>query len=114
MAVLTNKPVKISRAILDGLGISHFFRQVYGGNSFETKKPDPLGMNTLLEEFGLAPRQTMLVGDSITDVQTARNADTWVAAVTYGLGSHRLDELPPDILLDSLTQLPAYLNGAAA
>lgn len=113
MAVLTNKPVRISRAILEGLGMDGFFRRIYGGNSFETKKPDPQGLNTLLGEFGLEPRQAMVVGDSVTDVQTARNAGTWVAGVTYGIGSDRLGEMPPDILLDSLTQLPSYLDGQA-
>jgi phosphoglycolate phosphatase len=112
LAVLTNKPVKFSRAILDGLGLAPYFRQVYGGNSFETKKPDPFGMNALLSEFRIEPRQAMLVGDSIVDIQTARNAGTWSAGVTYGLGSAKLDTLPPDILLDTLADLPACLDGA--
>ncbi len=110
LAVLTNKPVKFSRAILDGLGLSPFFRQVYGGNSFERKKPDPVGMNALLAEFQLSPREAMLVGDSVIDVQTARNAGTWSAGVTYGLGSDKLESLPPDILLDSLADLPKMLG----
>ncbi len=109
LAVLTNKPVKFSHAILGGLGIASYFRQVYGGNSFETKKPDPFGMNTLLSEFQVTPRQAMLVGDSVVDIQTARNAGTWSAGVSYGLGSAQLPTLPPDILLDSLADLPAYL-----
>jgi len=111
LAVLTNKPVKFSRAILDGLGLVPYFRQVYGGNSFETKKPDPFGMNTLLSEFRIEPRQAMLVGDSIVDIQTARNAGTWSAGVTYGLGSAKLNTLPPDIFLDTLADLPAHLDG---
>ena len=110
LAVLTNKPVKFSRAILDGLGLSPYFRQVYGGNSFEKKKPDPTGMNTLLAEFQLSPREAMLVGDSIVDIETARNAGTWSAGVTYGLGSAKLNTLPPDILLDTLADLPAHLG----
>ena len=53
MAVLTNKPVRVSRDIVAGLGLSGSFFQVYGGNSFETKKPDPLGANTLMQEAGV-------------------------------------------------------------
>lgn len=113
LAILTNKPVRFSRKILDGLGLTPFFRQVYGGNSFDTKKPDPLGLNTLLAEFGVEPRQAILVGDSIVDVQTARNAGTWSVGVTYGLGSARLATLPPDVLLDTLADLPACLDGSA-
>ncbi|HVB98740.1 MAG TPA: HAD-IA family hydrolase [Candidatus Dormibacteraeota bacterium] len=110
LAVLTNKPVRFSRSILEGLGLLGLFRQVYGGNSFEKKKPDPVGMNALLGEFGIDPRQAMLVGDSIVDIRTARNAGTWAAGVTYGFGSSQLDADPPDILLDSLAQLPERLG----
>ena len=110
MAILTNKPVRISRAILEGLGLAPYFRYIYGGNSFERKKPDPMGTEVLLRDFGMAPREAMIVGDSEVDVQTARNANTWACGVTYGLGSARLADFPPDILVDSLTELPAYLD----
>src|SRR5256885_4743606 len=49
MAVLSNKPVNPSRAIVEALGLADFFLKVYGGNSFETKKPDPFGVKTLLK-----------------------------------------------------------------
>lgn len=111
LAVLTNKPVRFSVAIIEGLGIARYFRYVYGGNSFEKKKPDPIGVETLLRDFQAQPRQAMVVGDSEVDVQTARNAGTWACGVTYGLGSDRLPQCAPDLLLDSLTELPAILNG---
>lgn len=110
MAVLTNKPVRISRDILKGLGIADYFQYVYGGNSFETKKPHPQGVEVLLRDYGAAPREAMMVGDSEIDVQTARNSGIWCCGVTYGLGSHRLAEYPPDLLLDSLEELPARLK----
>jgi phosphoglycolate phosphatase len=111
MAVLTNKPVRFSEDIVKGLGLSRYFRFVYGGNSFQTKKPDPAGMAVLLRDFGIAPSEAMIVGDSEVDVLTARNAGTWACGVTYGLGLEKLAEYPPDLLLDSLEQLPAHLNG---
>ncbi len=111
MAVLTNKPVRFSELILEGLGLSAYFQFVYGGNSFATKKPDPAGMAVLLRDFGAAPREAMVVGDSEVDVQTARNAGTWACGVTYGLGSERLAEYPPDLLVDSLEELVVYLDG---
>lgn len=113
MAVLTNKPVRFSQLILEGLGLAGYFRFVYGGNSFETKKPDPAGMEVLLRDFQAAPKEAMLVGDSEVDVQTARNAGTWACGVTYGLGSERLAEYPPDLLVDSLEELAGYLDGAS-
>src|SRR6202795_1758803 len=112
MAVLTNKPVGASRGILQGLGLAEIFRIIYGGNSFERKKPDPMGVETILREFGAAPAQVMFVGDSEIDVQTARNAGTWICGVTYGFGSPRLSEFPPDVLVDNLTELLPHLSGA--
>ncbi len=110
MAVLTNKPVNFSRTILDGLGLSRYFRFVYGGNSFEKKKPHPLGVETLLRELGSQPQEAMIVGDSEIDIQTARNSGIWACGVTYGLGTQSLKKFPPDLMLDSLIELPAYLN----
>jgi phosphoglycolate phosphatase len=114
MAVLTNKPVRFSREILEGLGMARYFGYVYGGNSFERKKPDPMGVEVLLKDWGLNAPEAMMVGDSEVDVQTARNAGTWACGVTYGLGSARLAEFPPDILLDSLSELPACLDNHAS
>jgi len=111
MAVLTNKPVRFSKGILDGLGIAGYFRFVYGGNSFQTKKPDPEGVNVLLRDLAVAPLEAMMIGDSAVDVRTARNAGTWACGVTYGLGAEGLRAHPPDLMLDSLAELPAHLSG---
>lgn len=110
MAVLTNKPVRVSRRILEGLGLAKYFRAVYGGNSFDTKKPDPLGAMRILEEFDTAPAEALMVGDSEVDVQTARNAGTFAAAVNYGFGTHNRDAYPADIYLDCLTDLVKVLR----
>lgn len=111
MAVLTNKPVRFSQAILDGLGLARYFRFVYGGNSFERKKPDPLGVEILLRDLSAAPREAMMVGDSEVDVRTARNAGIWACGVSYGLGVEGLAANLPDLMVDSLADLPARLNG---
>jgi len=111
MAVLTNKPVAFSRAILQGLGLIRYFEYVYGGNSFEKKKPDPMGVTVLLRDLNSAPHEAMIIGDSEVDVRTARNAGIWACGVTYGLGIDGLRANPPDLLLDSLTELPRHLNG---
>jgi len=109
MAVLTNKPVRVSNRILEGLGLAKYFRAVYGGNSFETKKPDPLGAKKILEELGAAAEQTMMIGDSEVDIQTARNAGTFAVAVNYGFGAHDRATYPADVYLDRLTELPVLL-----
>src|SRR6266446_1242505 len=110
MAVLTNKPVRVSVRILEGLGLAKYFRAVYGGNSFETKKPDPLGANTILREFAASPNEAILIGDSEVDVQTARNAGTLAAAVNYGFGTHDRAAYPADAYLDRLTDLVSLLS----
>jgi phosphoglycolate phosphatase len=110
MAVLTNKPVRISVRILNELGLSQYFRAIYGGNSFETKKPDPLGARTILRELGAAPGEALLVGDSEVDVQTARNAGTLAAVVNYGFGVHDRGAYPADIYLERFDELVTVLG----
>jgi phosphoglycolate phosphatase len=114
MAVLTNKPRRISVRILDALGLAGHFRAIYGGNSFETKKPDPLGANKILSELRAAPRSAMVIGDSEVDVQTARNAGTMAAAVNYGFGVHDRAAYPADIYLDTLADLVPLLGDKLA
>jgi phosphoglycolate phosphatase len=105
MAVLSNKPVVPSRAIVEALGLGSFFVQTYGGNSFATKKPDPEGARKLLEENGVRPEETAIVGDSHVDVETGRNAGLWTVSVSYGFAPHTLKEALPDVLVDSPHEL---------
>jgi phosphoglycolate phosphatase len=105
MAVLSNKPVGPSKAIVDALGLSQYFFQVYGGNSFRTKKPDPAGVEALLAESGARAEETVIIGDSDVDIITARNAGAFSVGVTYGLAPHTLEDAPPDVLVDHPTEL---------
>jgi phosphoglycolate phosphatase len=109
LAVLTNKPVRISNIILEGLGIGNWFFRVYGGNSFSAKKPDPIGIHTLREESGIAAERTVMVGDSKVDILTARHAGVYSVGLTYGLQPESLVEVPPDLLLDRMEDLIAHL-----
>jgi phosphoglycolate phosphatase len=112
LAVLTNKPVRFSQAIVDGLGLGDHFFRVYGGNSFEQKKPDPVGIERLLEESGIARESTIMVGDSNVDVRTARNAQVLACGVTYGFQPESFEQDPPDLMIDNMTQLVDYVfNG---
>jgi phosphoglycolate phosphatase len=110
MAVLTNKPVRASRDILAGLGLSQHFFQTYGGNSFETKKPDPFGAQTLMTEVSAQADETVMVGDSEVDVLTARNANLWSIGVTYGFAPQTLERTHPDILVDTPQELAQALT----
>ena len=105
MAVLTNKPVVPSRAIVEALGLAPFFLQTYGGNSFATKKPDPEGARQLLAEAGAQPEESAIVGDSHVDVETGRNTGLWTVGVTYGFAPHTLHDPQPDVLVDTPHEL---------
>ncbi len=110
MAVLTNKPVGASHDICAALQLSQFFFQIYGGNSFATKKPDPHGLLTLVRDAGVTPKQTIMIGDSDVDVLTARNAGAWSLGCTFGLAPHSLEAALPDILVDHASQWCAALG----
>ena len=105
MAVLTNKPVNPSRAIVEALGVAEFFTSVYGGNSFPTKKPDPQGLLTILNETNSAPEESVMIGDSSIDIVTGRNANLWTCGVTYGFAPHTLDDAKPDVVVDTPQEL---------
>lgn len=113
MAVLTNKPVRFSQAIVDGLGLSRHFFRVYGGNSFEQKKPHPVGIETLLAECNASRQGTLMVGDSSVDVQTARNAQIAVCGVTWGFQPETFAACPPDFLIHHPDELASHVIGHA-
>ena len=98
--------------ILEALDISKYFQAIYGGNSFETKKPDPLGAKTILSEFKVKNAgDAMMIGDSEVDIQTARNADMIATAVNYGFGIHDRSQHPADIYLDRMSDLLEVVDG---
>jgi phosphoglycolate phosphatase len=104
MAVLTNKPVNPSRDICAHFGLAPFFFQNYGGNSFHTKKPDPHGLLSLIDEatvlagHAISPADTVMIGDTDIDVLTARNCGAHSIGCTFGFKPHSLTTAPPDYL----------------
>ena len=108
MAVLTNKPLRMSQHIVSGLGVAGNFLRVYGGNSFEFKKPNPIGIRTLMEITGIPADRTIMVGDSSVDIQTARNAGVLCCGVTYGFQPETLLDPPPDVTVDRMEQFAEW------
>ena len=109
MAVLTNKPERFSRDLVAGLGLGEWFARVYGGNSFQTKKPDPHGLRLIMRELRFGPARTLMIGDSSVDVLTARNAGTDCAGVSYGLRPQDFKRHRPDFLVDDMRDLAAVM-----
>jgi phosphoglycolate phosphatase len=110
MAVLSNKPVRPSRDIVQALGLGDYFVRIYGGNSFVTKKPDPLGAETILHETGVGASEALMIGDSSIDVETGRNAGMWTCGVTYGFAPHTLEEVAPDVVVETPRELGELLG----
>lgn len=87
LAVLTNKPLGATRAILEGCGLSaHFEDRVLGGDGPLPRKPDPSGLLSLMERAETPPGRTLMIGDSLADLRTARNAGTRACVARYGFG----------------------------
>ena len=105
LAVLTNKPIRFTLQMLEGLRLDlHFFR-VYGGNSFPEKKPHPIGLEALIAEIHADHDRTVMVGDSAVDVQTARNASVRACGVRWGFQPETFIASPPDFLIDDMREL---------
>ncbi|MGH9473960.1 MAG: HAD-IA family hydrolase [Terriglobales bacterium] len=109
LAVLSNKPVGPSRAIVAGLGLAPFFGAVLGGDSFMQKKPDPVGVRALVAEAGVAPRQAVMIGDSIVDVQAGRQAGAYACGAAWGFAPQGFALEPPDWIAPSFEVLTGQL-----
>lgn len=109
-AILTNKPVRISFDIIGALGLQKYFMRVYGGDSFPAKKPDPIGVAALRNEADASADETLIVGDSGVDVQTARNAGVRSCGVAWGFQPEAFETDPPDLLIREPHELLAHLK----
>ena len=106
MACLTNKPRDLALTLLAQKGLDRFFSLVFGGDSFERKKPDPLPLVKTCEALGFAPHQVMMVGDSSNDAQAAHAAGSKVVLLTYGYNHGQpVREVPAHAHLDSLAAI---------
>ncbi len=116
MAVLTNKPVDPSRDICEHFGLDRYFFQNYGGNSFQTKKPNPEGLLQLIAEASaiagetLTPADTVMIGDSSFDILTAKNCGARSLGCTFGLAPQTLPSSHPDTVVDRASDWPSALG----
>jgi len=106
LACLTNKPLEFAQTLLKKKTLDGYFSQVFGGDSFERKKPDPLPLRKTCEALGADPAQTLMVGDSQNDALAARAAGCRIALVTYGYNhGEPIDQAPHDWMLNALSDL---------
>lgn len=109
LACITNKAAEFTEPLLTALGIRPCFGMVLSGDSLAARKPDPLPLLHAGQQFGVAPAQSCMVGDSRNDVLAARAAGFAAIGVRYGYGGDLLADSAPDVVLDSLFALPALL-----
>ena len=115
LGVCTNKPDAIARDLLQALGLTHAFGFVQGWEEGMAKKPDPAGMHRVLLQLGAAPSASVMVGDSVTDVKTARAAGlAGVILVSHGYTAIPAHSLGADAVIDHLEELPGALARLAA
>jgi len=106
LAVLTNKEARYTQRVLDAHGLPPFLDLVVAGDTLAVRKPDPAVVRHCLAVCGVRSDRALLVGDSATDVATARNAGVAVWAVPYGYnGGAPVQDSRPDRMIDSLAQL---------
>ncbi|NDB44466.1 MAG: phosphoglycolate phosphatase [Betaproteobacteria bacterium] len=106
MACLTNKPVSFTLPLIRDKGLAPYFSKVFGGDSFERKKPDPLPLLKTCEALQSLPAKTLMVGDSSNDAQAADAAGCPVVLMTYGYNhGEPIQNTPALAWLDSLVQL---------
>jgi phosphoglycolate phosphatase len=105
-AICSNKPEEFVRKILASLGSLDFFDAILGGDSLKSKKPDPEGLLYLLDRFQCSPKQTLLVGDSLVDIEAGIGAGVFTCIVNYGFGDPgELALAKPDCSIDNLSEL---------
>ena len=109
LAVLTNKSVVFSRKILRSLEIDSYFKEVMGGDSLSTKKPDPAGIFHLAAKWGINPAtEVIMVGDHATDIEVGQRAGCRTVFVAGTIGQKR--GLTPDFVIESMVELPGLLE----
>jgi len=106
LACLTNKPAAFAVPLLRAKGLDGFFEQVFGGDAFEKKKPDPLPLLKTCEALGTQPARTLMLGDSSNDAAAARAAGCPVVLVSYGYNHGQpVRGVPADGYVDSFVEL---------
>ncbi|MGH9697031.1 MAG: phosphoglycolate phosphatase [Bryobacteraceae bacterium] len=105
LAVVTNKPVVVTKKILDALSLSKFFAVVVGGDSVQKRKPDPAPVLEATRQLGVDVTQALMVGDNIHDVEAAHSAGMRCVAVTYGYHHRPPSEFNADYLINHFDEL---------
>lgn len=109
LGLCTNKPGRVTRAVLAALGLAPRFAAVAGGDSLPFRKPDPRHLAHVLDALGAAPARAAMVGDNAHDVAAARGLGVAAVAVSYGYPRMPVGALGADAVVDRFADLPDAL-----
>lgn len=110
MAVVTNKPLKLTEEILKGLDVARFFSIVLGGDSIQNKKPAPEAIEVVLNNLKVEREKTILVGDSRIDIESGKRAGVLTCGAAYGFrGREELIEAGADAIISEIGELAGLL-----
>jgi len=108
--ILSNKPTRFITRILDALDCRAPFSTIIGGDRMPAKKPDPGGLHHILAQHEVRPEETLMIGDSLVDVETGKRAGVKTCGVTYGhAGRKSLETAQPDWIIDDLLELKSFV-----
>ncbi|MGH1460617.1 MAG: phosphoglycolate phosphatase [Neptuniibacter sp.] len=106
MGLVTNKPIKFTHSMLEGFNLSDFFEVILGGDSLPQKKPSPEPLIEAMRYCSTEPSETLMVGDSKSDIGAARAAGCPVVCVPYGYNhGEDIANYAPDLIVESLSEL---------
>ncbi len=106
--VLSNKREDFSRMIVKGLNMGHYFTEIFGGDSFKLKKPDPMAINYIIEHYRADPGLTIMIGDNYTDIETAERAK--IRSIFFRSGMGKLTEAEPTVSVASFLEIPSVIQ----
>ncbi|RKZ95588.1 MAG: phosphoglycolate phosphatase [Gammaproteobacteria bacterium] len=110
LGCVTNKAEEFTHPLLKDLGLFDYFESIVSGDTLDKKKPDPMPLLYSAEKLGVSPEESLMLGDSISDVKAARAAGFQIICMSYGY-NHGVDihESNPDAVIDSMLELKALL-----
>lgn len=114
LAICTNKTIRMAEKLLTELGVRGRFAAVTGGDSFDFRKPDPRHLLETIAQAGGDPARAVMVGDSRTDIDTAKAAGIPVVAVDFGYTDVPVRLLSPDVVISAFADLPREVRSLLA
>ncbi len=114
LGICTNKPERLARGLLDALGVAGRFGAILGADTLAVRKPDPLHLLETVARLGGDPARTLLVGDTVTDRETARRAGAPCILCRFGYAAEPLADLAPDAVIDDLREIVALAPALVA